>query len=464
MQPFAMTLSCLRTALLLLSGLPAVRPDGDAFSFDGVRQLLDLQLGAEAPRPLDRAARRTPARSSNLTGAMCDAMLSDPSHLFARFWAAQGWAPSGPGRGAHIESAAPLCWEVSRGAPAAAGVEDSLSLDTFMSRVHSRDLCHLRWNAADESSSADASPNPAVLGFDEDIYGFCTSRAHALANATNATDAANAFASLLDLQNARVACPFAGFEMLVLLGEDYNACRNLEWIACAASGSLRNQQHGGGIVFATIPSHLDPTGANGGRPLGQCGGFVPQHPVVGSRDQEGRQRGPTPLDDGVGYTGHDIFYLEICLLNAICKNASAMWEMKVGDIFHCHPSAERLADLRQTLLAKAPHPPPATAAWCVRKTERLVEGAIPEGSDDAFLYTAGRLFVRPGLHNVVLNNSAGTWGGTCACPDGAMYQAGDEDNACQMRGRLESLVPPARGPLVSQARPLPRDAGCCAGC
>ena len=90
-------------------------------------------------------------------------------------------------------------------------------------------------------------------------------------------------------------CVNANLQILSLYGDrlQYNSCRNLEWLVCAALGQLPGQLRGprlvaangngsaaaaqddrprrGAIVFAYEPSRLQVYGRR--TPLGRCGGW-----------------------------------------------------------------------------------------------------------------------------------------------------------------------------------------------
>ena len=55
---------------------------------------------------------------------------------------------------------------------------------------------------------------------------------------------------------------------------------------------------------------------DGDFPLGSCNSYAP--------------RG---CDDG--YDSGDIFYLEVCVYDAICANRDSLWTLNAGDPWHC---------------------------------------------------------------------------------------------------------------------------------
>mmetsp|Transcript_14927 Transcript_14927/g.39343 ORF Transcript_14927/g.39343 Transcript_14927/m.39343 type:complete len:117 (+) Transcript_14927:1-351(+) len=42
-----------------------------------------------------------------------------------------------------------------------------------------------------------------------------------------------------------------------------------------------------------------------------------------------------PFGCGGGYASGDIFYLEVCVYDAMCANRNAMWALNAGDPWHC---------------------------------------------------------------------------------------------------------------------------------
>merc|ERR1712217_1008965 len=50
---------------------------------------------------------------------------------------------------------------------------------------------------------------------------------------------------------------------------------------------------------------------------------------------------------------------------------------------------------------------------------------------DIDIAESGGVDPRPGDKNVVTEGAAGGWGGSCTCPDGQIYEVGDNNDACE---------------------------------
>lgn len=107
------------------------------------------------------------------------------------------------------------------------------------------------------------------------------------------------------------ACRSAGLNLL-RIGE-WNMCKNVEWMVCALSGKLcpgctGSLSGGGEIVFSLAPKSLDVAPFYSGRYPRCCG----------------------------NYAENDIYYLEVCVLSAVCRNRDELWRAEVGTVFRCH--------------------------------------------------------------------------------------------------------------------------------
>ena len=66
---------------------------------------------------------------------------------------------------------------------------------------------------------------------------------------------------------------------------------------------------------------------------------------------------PNSLDSGVyGFTNYDIFFLEVCTLDAICDNRDRIWELERGEEFHCDLSEDAFRSFQHKLLQPAEAP------------------------------------------------------------------------------------------------------------
>ena len=121
--------------------------------------------------------------------------------------------------------------------------------------------------------------------------------------------------------------------ILQLVGSQtpYNICRNLEWMVCAARGELPFQKSRK-IRFAVATDTIE---ISGRYPLWKCSGFT---------------NAPGGCEHETGYANDDIFFLETCLFNHLCKNKEELFSLRVGQDFECDfspPAFRELASILQ---------------------------------------------------------------------------------------------------------------------
>ena len=272
-----------------------------------------------------------------LSTAVCDTMMRDASHLFRRMWPVEAWAQ-------HSADRQP-CWNVSRDASSGRTPQTAASFfDSLVTGAH----CGSNWfeGVGDEALACpECIPKftalaPALFGFDEDIDSHC------------ATELGGSWPHKYRPDDWPARAVRANRNILAIWGEriPYNTCRNFEWAMCAATGRLPGQREQPSIVFATAPSSLSPVG--GARPVGKCGGWVPTKPPPGS--------------DGAGYgfASDDIFYIEVCLLSAVCSNSEEIFRVQRGERFDCDFSEEKFRELQAVLLQPPGKPDPEQASSC----------------------------------------------------------------------------------------------------
>ena len=278
-----------------------------------------------------------------LNPEMCSRMLEDPAHLFRRMWAAEAWGTMENGRAA--------CWSMEREGMDRRRVPEQRYFDMALTESQ----CHrTNWyegttwqhgvlgGNGDKQRFTDLAP--ALLGFDETIDTYCS--AH--------IDAKKDHPWLGHSER----CVMANKNILSLYGDrlPYNICRNLEWMVCAARGLL-NGQGNHNIIFARSPKSLDPDSLD--KPLGQCGGWVP--------DQR-------PEGGVYGYATDDIFYLEACMYSYLCTNSHELFEVEAGEIFHCDFDEGRFRSL-QRILTTPPTPLPPNAIRCHTASSKVKKDA-----------------------------------------------------------------------------------------
>jgi len=235
-----------------------------------------------------------------LNTAQCHALFADENSRFHQLWDEEGWVVRPKGK--------PACWG-----------DDPR---TFFSSARNGTTCDRNWFEGNPGKFGYARnrPNhpkvwphftlaaPALLGFDENIDGWCHSGGGFDHGASCVRNNLNILSLYFPAQ--------------------YNLCRNFEWQMCAALGYLPGQ--GGKLIrFAFSPGELELRG--GPHPLGSCTGYHPS----GCDDQ--------------GYASSDIFFLEACVYATICENGDEIFGLAEGQDWHCELSKPGFARLSEWL-------------------------------------------------------------------------------------------------------------------
>lgn len=234
--------------------------------------------------------------------AQCTALLQDRGSQLHKLWGAEGWRKREAWRND------PTCW-------------DGDGWPFFDNAWWGKD-CGRNWYSGTPGQLGEPNGGPdkdwvnphftaaapALLGFDRNINWHC-----------HGSDG-----------NHAAPCVEHNVNILSLYGPavPYNVCRNLEWQVCAAKGQLPGQG-GNGIIFSMAPKDLVLDG--GPFPLGSCNSY-------------------SPRGCGEGYASGDIFYLEVCVYDAICTNRDALWALNAGDLWHCDMDYDGYANLYHSIL------------------------------------------------------------------------------------------------------------------
>ena len=376
-----------------------------------------------------------------LSSERCSAMMRDPEHLFRRMWAAQGW-------GKWDDQSA--CYERSRHDHDKFQSADDFFLDALTGAQCNSNWYDGNWQMPKFHFLSEA---PALLGFDDEIQKLCrASLPEGSRDFTNQDHLGCYAARYADLrerychkgmrscdwyqlynhweekgkkEKRRFECTHAdlcgkaSLNILSLVdgGElRYNMCRNLEWQVCAARGQLPGQRIPA-IKFAVAPKELD-LGANSPRSLGKCGGWHPQE---------------APSDGVFGYTNDDIYFLEVCVFNEICKNSRQLFSVEADETFMCDFSPARFSELESILREPPVAPQPSRQVWkdtkiCTRLGPRVAtardfesfsSGAAPTKGPAASSYLSSVL----GL----ASKDAATRGASAASAKGAGLLGLDKD-------------------------------------
>jgi len=233
--------------------------------------------------------------------AHCTFLLQNRQSQFHKLWGADGWKKREAWRND------PTCWE-GDGWPLFDNAWWGRGCDRNWYSGTPGQLG--QWNGGPDKDWVTphfTEPAPALLGWDRNINWHC-----------HGTDA-----------NHAEACVKSNVNILSLFGQGaYSVCRNLEWQVCAAQGALPGQG-GNSIVFSTAPKALTQTG--GDFPLAGCNSYAPR-------------------GCGDGYASGDIFYLEVCMYDAMCANRESLWQIEAGEAWHCDLDYDGYAFLYHSIL------------------------------------------------------------------------------------------------------------------
>ena len=305
---------------------------------ESIARMPETRAAASARGGAAAASAPCPKPAPGLTSAKCDNMLRDPTSLLRRMWAADAWAKMQPDGSA--------CWDVARDG----GGTRKQAPEQFFSDTLKGAACRSNWFEGNVGRLGNVGQPPkfaeeaaALLGFDETIDAYCAARVGKLDK-------------YLRLRHAE-RCVKANLNILSLFGSrvPYNVCRNLEWQTCAAQGRLPGQGSAG-IRFAKAPRTLDATGSSG-KPLDGCCGWLPNS-TLAPWSTAHRQH-------AYGFATDDVFFLEVCIFNQICRNHEDLFTLNAGDVFHCDFSEESFHDLQKILLS--PWSEPKDAMKCTRR-------------------------------------------------------------------------------------------------
>lgn len=157
----------------------------------------------------------------------------------------------------------------------------------------------------------------AILGPDLDIYPFCTELAgHPVPPSSF---------ELGEHEKLIAACLEAKRNFLRI--NKWNLCVNVEWQACLVRGKLPGLTDGNAAQFARAPYTLT------------MEEFRKPTPACASEAECKRKQliGAFP-------TGH-VFFWEVCFFAHVCRNRKRIFEVEVGESFHCDFDPQALVEL-----------------------------------------------------------------------------------------------------------------------
>ena len=223
-------------------------------------------------------------------------MLHDKSHKFHQLWGKFAWMNRHDGDEA--------CWDYD---------------SNFFENVLQPEQCDVNWLEGAYGEQFDR-PNFAedahpLLGFDGRIWDYC-SEVHPQGNWPggdwNRELARRCVEANMNILRIMFSCPDC-----VGSRAGWNMCRNLQWVVCAVRGLLPGQGAATALRFAKAPSELD------------------------TRDMENPARLTHPGDTWWNephwqhYAVSDVFFGEVCVLSAICRNAWQLFSVGRGEDFVC---------------------------------------------------------------------------------------------------------------------------------
>ena len=236
------------------------------------------------------------------THAWCDEFqnwIDDHHSKFHRMWgAAWVWKEAWQGG----------CW-------------DGLGGREWLNRAFEGTWCDRNWMSGSAAPMRDdrpwfSAPAPALLGFDETILGYCS---HLVGLDFDGGDLNTELAERCVRANKNVLRLLSG-------GRPWDMCQNIEWQMCALNGKLPGQD-GRKVSFASAPKDVqlqwwtDPS----------------THPTY------------TPRWDG--YSLGDVFFAELCVTYALCRNRARLFELEVGETMECDLDHEGFGHLVDKFLS-----------------------------------------------------------------------------------------------------------------
>jgi len=172
------------------------------------------------------------------------------------------------------------------------GESGCLSQPGFFEDLLSGRICGRNWYDGVTSIPDYPRPAPALLGFDETIYAFCS-----------AETGKNEGPFYQDNYGLAHRCIKANENVLRTMN-GWNICVNFQWQTCAALGKLPGQGNRE-IHFSIAPKDLD------------VGLFEHPTSLVGD------------------YAISDVYFLEICTYSHVCRNRNVLFSLGIGEIFVC---------------------------------------------------------------------------------------------------------------------------------
>lgn len=185
-------------------------------------------------------------------------------------------------------------------------------------------MCNFPWQSAPDGHGCDAnwyfgilghSPTypradiaaPALLGFDETIYGYCSAKLRLPEKPFDQ-----------DNRGLATRCVRAQQNVLRHMG-GWNMCVNLHWQTCAVIGQLPGQ-NSRTLQFSIAPKDLD------------VGIFDHPRNCIGGCSN--------------GYAISDVYFAEVCVVSHVCRNRERLFQLEYGEGFECDFDRRAFDELR----------------------------------------------------------------------------------------------------------------------
>lgn len=224
-------------------------------------------------------------------------MIHDKSHKFHKLWGKVAW----DNRDTPGEEA---CWDYDA---------------NFFENALKPEQCNVNWLEGAFGGEHDRPPFSTdahpLLGFDGKIWDYCSEVANSGpwgGGDWNQELARRCVSANLNILRIMFSCTDC-----VGSRAGWNMCRNFQWVVCAVRGLLPGQANATSLRFAKPPRELD------------------------TREMDNPSLITTPGDSWWNephwqfYAVSDVFFGEVCVLSALCRNSWQLFSVGRGEDFEC---------------------------------------------------------------------------------------------------------------------------------
>ena len=196
---------------------------------------------------------------------------------------------------------------------------------TYFEQILQPQQCVKNWHEGTGGRGPSGTPRysapvaPALLGFDESIWDYCTS-----------VRDPGFWGS--DDWNVELVTRCVGANLNILrLMIGYNMCSNLQWVVCALRGNLSGQGGQPLLKFAHAPRDLD----------------------VRDLADPARRNGWWTEPHESHYAVSDVYFAEIIIISTVCANSWRLFSVRRGESFECEWSESGWHELASALTASS---------------------------------------------------------------------------------------------------------------